>query len=387
MVHYVDSAAMVAANNQWESRMKVDLRDLKPNPMRDFAVDPLDKEQVAKLKKSIEDYGFWEGVTGRKTKNGIEVAAGWHRVKAAIASNKVEQANIFLGDFDDKDMAIIYATENATQRGNTSTAVAGSVASAVRFLAKAVMTGTSEEFFGGSRGLETVRGQMTTDRGIGRDVIVRLLHNVPGINDGSVQQQLANLRKSGDYARIMKEVQKEIAKETDDPNILALAKLATEAVKDEKTFDFKGTAEHLKNPHQVDTFRKVVTGPGIAPYLSVENQGELAAAIVDAADEQGRELTGAFIREEAARQTLGIQTTKRTLNKEEREALAKEDWESRAKEYQDNFAGSIRSALAALIRLRDHCKERPRGVALHRTGQFNTAEANLKKMLQLLERL
>jgi hypothetical protein len=33
---------------------------------------------------------------------------------------------------------------------------------------------------------------------------------VPGINDGTVQQQLANLKSSADYARIVREVQQAI---------------------------------------------------------------------------------------------------------------------------------------------------------------------------------
>jgi|SRR5262245_27445471 len=40
-------------------------------------------------------------------------------------------------------MIRIYSRENALQRGNTSTAMAGSVAAAARFLAKAALTGDS----------------------------------------------------------------------------------------------------------------------------------------------------------------------------------------------------------------------------------------------------
>src|SRR5262245_47338284 len=42
---------------------------------------------------------------------------------------------------DDATMVRIYARENATQRGHTSTALTGSVASAVKFLMRAVMAG------------------------------------------------------------------------------------------------------------------------------------------------------------------------------------------------------------------------------------------------------
>lgn len=43
-------------------------------------------------------------------------------------------------------MIRIYAVENATQRGNTSTAMGGSVASAIRFLAKIILTGNCQKF-------------------------------------------------------------------------------------------------------------------------------------------------------------------------------------------------------------------------------------------------
>ena len=42
----------------------------------------------------------------------------------------------------DGGMIRVYARENATQRGNTGTAMAGTVASAIRFLAKAILTNT-----------------------------------------------------------------------------------------------------------------------------------------------------------------------------------------------------------------------------------------------------
>jgi hypothetical protein len=45
-------------------------------------------------------------------------------------------------DLDEGAMIRVYARENATQRGNTGTATAGMIASAVRFLGKAILTGT-----------------------------------------------------------------------------------------------------------------------------------------------------------------------------------------------------------------------------------------------------
>jgi hypothetical protein len=75
-------------------------------------------------------------------------------------------ADVFVGDLDDAAMIRVYARENATQRGNSGTALAGSIASAARFLAKAVLTGHVSTFLQTSpKALEVLRGQIATERG------------------------------------------------------------------------------------------------------------------------------------------------------------------------------------------------------------------------------
>jgi len=197
--------------------MRVELKSLQPNPMRDFTVDPIDDEVVGRLKESIKEDGFWGGVVCRRTKhNGsgvVQIAAGHHRIKAAISAG-IREADIFVGDIDDAGLIRIYARENATQRGNAGTALAGSVAAAIRFLAKAVLTGSrAEKIFSPRSSFEQAADSITSDRGLGREIIVRFLDGIPGINEGTVQQQLANLKSSGDYARIVREIQEEIEKE------------------------------------------------------------------------------------------------------------------------------------------------------------------------------
>jgi len=131
-------------------------------------------------------------------------------------------------------MIRVYARENATQRGNMGTALAGMVASAVRFLAKAIMVGDVEliskligvedtpsvslisETLGAedtlSHKIDIIRGQLTSKKGLGEPIISRseLLDKVPGINSKTIGQQLANLKTSGEYARIIGEVEEEI---------------------------------------------------------------------------------------------------------------------------------------------------------------------------------
>jgi ParB/Sulfiredoxin domain len=214
--------------------MLVELRSLKPNPMRDFTVDPMNAEVVEKLRQSIKEDGFWGGVVCRQTRDGIiQIGAGHHRVKAAILAG-VQSADLYVGnaDIDDAAMVRIYARENATQRGNSGTAQAGSVASAIRFIAKAVMGGVSQEFLR-NEDVPKIRGNLTSDKGLGQSIIVKFLERVPNINDSTVQQALANLKASGDYARIIREVEAEIERENREA-LKALARAEKEKAAAEK---------------------------------------------------------------------------------------------------------------------------------------------------------
>ena len=213
-------------------KMNVELSKLKPNPFREFAVDPIDPEAVAKLVESIEEYGFWGGVICRKGKNGdIQIGAGHHRIEAAKKLG-MKTADLFIGDLDDEAMIRVYATENATQRGNSSTAIAGSVASAVRFLAKLFMAGGEVPGIPGKQLLRVnsgyARGHLEGDTGFGGVTVFNFLSGIQGITRHSVEQQLANLKASGDYSRIVKEVNDEVERENKEA-LEALAKAEKEA--------------------------------------------------------------------------------------------------------------------------------------------------------------
>lgn len=228
--------------------MLVKLADLKPNPLRDYNVDPMDDAVVEKLKASIQEDGFWGGVVCRKVANGdIQIAAGHHRIAAAIAAG-IETADLFVrnGDMDDAKMIRVYARENATQRGAAGTAQTGSVASALRFLAKATLAGDGSHEFVRTLPPE-VRGNLSSDKGVGEPVITRFLEGVPGICRQTVQQALANLKTSGNYARIIAEVSAEIEAENRAAVEAAAAaereRVAAEAARVKAEADAKAAAE------------------------------------------------------------------------------------------------------------------------------------------------
>ena len=218
--------------------MLVALKALRPNPFRDFTVDPVDDNNVKQLTASIKEDGFWGGVVVRQVNGDYQIACGHHRVVAAMEAG-IKTADVFVHyDLDDAGMIRVYANENATQRGNTSAAVAGTVAAAVRFLAKLLLGVTPErmrsDVLGGKREAETFLGMIQTKDGIGRDGVLRVLPKdakgecaVPGITDRVVQEQLAALKSSGNYTRIINEVREEI--ETEHREALkALAKAEKE---------------------------------------------------------------------------------------------------------------------------------------------------------------
>jgi hypothetical protein len=214
----------------------VQLKELRSNPLRDFAIDPVDKAKVSELKQSIEEDGYWGGVVCRNVNNHIEIVAGEHRVQAAIAAG-IRKADMFVADIDDATAIRIYARENATQRGNSGTAQTGTVAAAVKFLAKGLLTGSPEI----RRSSPEALGNLQSDKGLGENLITDFLKGVPGINKNTVMQQLANLKSSGHYARLIDEVRQQIEKE----NAEALKALA-KAEKEKEEAEERAAAAEVK---------------------------------------------------------------------------------------------------------------------------------------------
>jgi chemotaxis protein histidine kinase CheA len=227
--------------------MLVELETLKANPERDFIVDPIDPDIVEKLKDSIEDHGFWGGVICRQLPTGmIEIAAGHHRVQAALAAGVTQAELLVRDDIDDLDMVRIYTRENGTQRGFTNTALAGSVASALRLLTKIVLTGNGHKFMTIFPSPNKTRNDVESGEGIGQKIIFDFLqgrsrarkskskttHHVshvdamPYLKQAMIQHQLVNLKTSGNYTRIVQEVKDEIAAE--EAEALAVAKALEE---------------------------------------------------------------------------------------------------------------------------------------------------------------
>jgi ribosomal protein S12 len=319
--------------------MLVKLKDLKPNPHRDFGIDPIDPDNVQRLKESISQDGFWGGVVCRQLNGEIQIGAGHHRVKAAMKAG-IETADLFVGDLDDDAMIRIYARENATQRGNSATAVAGSIASAIRYIARAIMTGDSlATIVASEHALIKTRERFVLD-GIGHNLIERFLKDVPGITGYVVKTQLRTLKDSGDYHRIIREVSKEVGTK--------LAREAIEAVKDHKpVFDFQGVSKSFKRTSHVTVFRNSVESDSIKTILPVNKQADLAAELVRKAESMEEELTGEFIKTHTMSQAIATKTHQRKMTAEEKERLEREDIRNKFDNLQEDFASYLRGLFRA----------------------------------------
>jgi hypothetical protein len=90
-------------------------------------------------------------------------------------------------------------------------------AAAVRLVVRLLLSeDISREFardslFDSQKALDITKGTLLTGDGIGQPVITRVLANTPGITINTVRDSLSQLKSSGDYARIIQEVQIQIA--------------------------------------------------------------------------------------------------------------------------------------------------------------------------------
>lgn len=197
----------------------------------------------------------------------MQICAGHHRVAAALEAG-ITEADLFVAEaMDDASMIRVYARENATQRGVSSTALAGTVAAAMKYVAKAILTGGAHKFVSKFH-LPTLRERLLSDDGVGEPVISTFLDDIPGINVSAVRQQLANLKASGDYARLIAEVQQEIAAEKAAEEAQELARQAAEAaaMKYVAKAILKGGAQKFLSSFHLPTLReRLVSEDGLVP--------------------------------------------------------------------------------------------------------------------------
>jgi ParB-like chromosome segregation protein Spo0J len=145
------------------SQMNVALKELRPNPFRDFKRCPLMREKVEKLKQSIRETSFWDNLLGRRVNGCVELAYGHHRRQALLElaeegafGGHGPQLEMVLRPLDDATMIRIMAAENLVEFRPTTEILDDTVRAARDFLLRtkavpeeALNASAVSEFLGG----------------------------------------------------------------------------------------------------------------------------------------------------------------------------------------------------------------------------------------------
>jgi len=94
--------------------MKISIKDLKPNPFRNFDSLPYDEAKLNSLVDSINKTTFWNeggGILARKVNGKYEMAFGHHRIKAAKKAG-ITVMDVTVKDLSDEQMIRLMAYEN-----------------------------------------------------------------------------------------------------------------------------------------------------------------------------------------------------------------------------------------------------------------------------------
>jgi ParB-like nuclease family protein len=287
------------------SRISTD--EIDPSPHRNFELYPLDKEQVKKLQQSFKTSGDFGVLPARKVGNRYQIACGHHRLEA-MRQLEFKTVDLKVSDLSDECMLQIMIQDNASQQHENAASVLDAVAAVTQTLL--IVGLTSQPGTLHARGIS---------EGIGHRAVLDYINkNAPGqISKHDVVSAMATLRASDQYAKLTREavkvVKAQYPKGSEQSERADKLAANIEAKEDEKeraampgeVYGYKNArgafdatcATLFKNSTQLDAFRKIVTGPQMAVALPVNQQPDLAKAIIDDCTVRGKELTVKAIKE------------------------------------------------------------------------------------------
>jgi hypothetical protein len=382
----------------------VPLKDIVPNPWRDLALYPLDREHVAGLVRSIHDHEFFESLKGRRRSGKVEIGCGHARAEAARIKG-LESIPIYLDDeMDDDDMLRLMTDENATQAGASPGSVMNEVSAVTRRLidmlleeAWTTLPSSLLEAFEHEGAIETACAKLKTrladptkDIPIGYVVIRRYLgkgdikrsHR----SETEIREAMSALKQSGRYDDIVNEA----IRKHPLPVTAAKPAKAKEAVKAKESKPAhrrildECCANVFPNDHQFRAFREAVTTPSAQKYIPVESQLALAQSIMDRKHRQDfnkKQVGAPFIKmmvhakvDEAARE-------QRRVDKAERDAYFAEQTEAEIDAVLHSAKASVRSLSSACGRLLDVVDKYPMH---HKITGFSAKLDDLVSVIQTL---
>lgn len=116
--------------------MKVQIKDLQPNPYRNMAHYPIDEAKVGALVASIKQTGFWDNILARKEGAKVQIAYGHHRLAALRKAMKAtDVVDIPVKELDDATMLKVMANENMDEWKTSPGVIDETVRAARDFLA------------------------------------------------------------------------------------------------------------------------------------------------------------------------------------------------------------------------------------------------------------
>jgi len=117
--------------------MKILVKNIHPNPFRNLAKYPVNRNKVEKLKNSINQTGFWDNIFVRPIPetDQYQLAYGHHRL-AALKEIGIQEVDIPVKEVDDSTMIQMMINENMSDWSADTVTINESVRAAKMFLDK-----------------------------------------------------------------------------------------------------------------------------------------------------------------------------------------------------------------------------------------------------------
>ena len=373
-------------------KMKVSIDLVKPNPFRDFEIDPFDTDQIGNLVSSINQLGQFGAVPVRPhphEKGAYQQASGHHTVEA-LRQSGAKEVNIECKERSDDEMALLMGVENLTQRTNSTGAIADAVAAQAYLVAVSNLLLPSIGQQNKGRGKTTAELQFLNS-GPGRDAILDRLRDPSGgnylISKANVTSALQTLKATGKMAEIMQkafdavEAQRKARAEAEAKRIAAIeneeARKQAEEAEKERLKQDEADAEkerqarqkqaelevaydvnciHMfKVQQQEQAFRQVVlSGNGrcfIPKHMQVPLAEEVLAEIAEVEAKRGQTMGSNTVKELVNNRLREAMKMQREIDEQERQENLRNNDAARIKKRWSDVRRGLQNAEAALMKL------------------------------------
>jgi len=118
--------------------MKIEVKNLYPNPFRKIDKYPIDKHKIEALKISINETEFWDNILARKVNDTFQIAYGHHRLQA-LKELGIKEVDIPVKELDDSTMIRIMANENMSEWSSNTSVILETIQVAKEYLEEVIL--------------------------------------------------------------------------------------------------------------------------------------------------------------------------------------------------------------------------------------------------------